>query len=167
MASDNSFWEAYKHPLWQKKSAEIRERAGYRCENCGGEDKTLHTHHGCYLRNRKPWEYSNETLHCLCEECHESIQKLQDDLKLAIGHFVWPMQILGYCEGVRARDNLDYRFELLCHDHACGVADAWGLDADSIIEARDRDGDFVDGHTLHGLELVRDGVFSKGAPCPQ
>lgn len=32
---------------------------------------TLNVHHKEYIKGRKPWEYENEQLLTLCEECHE------------------------------------------------------------------------------------------------
>ena len=79
MAMD--FAKAYKHPLWQKKRLEILEAHEYRCTNCGDEEKTLHVHHGRYDRGKCPWEYPNETLFCLCEDCHAKFQEQQNEIK--------------------------------------------------------------------------------------
>lgn len=71
MKPKSDFWELYKHPKWQKKRLEVMQAAGHRCERCGDDEHELQIHHGFYARNRKPWEYPNETLFCLCKECHE------------------------------------------------------------------------------------------------
>lgn len=69
-----TYWEKLKDPRWQKKRLEVLQRAGFACENCHATDKTLHVHHGYYDRGMEPWEYADETLWCLCEECHEDAE---------------------------------------------------------------------------------------------
>lgn len=32
-------------------------------------------HHGYYEKRKQPWEYPQDSLRTLCEECHESIQE--------------------------------------------------------------------------------------------
>lgn len=80
-----SYSDLLKHPKWQKKRLEILERADFTCEECGNREQTLHVHHGYYEKGLKPWEYSNESLHCLCEKCHEFAQDYGKHLKRLIG----------------------------------------------------------------------------------
>ena len=61
-------------PRWQRKRLAILNRANFRCEKCGDASSTLHVHHGYYKRGLDPWEYEDETLHCLCVSCHEKAQ---------------------------------------------------------------------------------------------
>lgn len=75
-----SYSEKLKDPRWQKKRLEILQRADFKCEDCGASDKTLHVHHGYYERGHDPWEYNEASLHCLCEECHESAQEALRDI---------------------------------------------------------------------------------------
>lgn len=63
--------EQIKHPNWQKKRLEILERDNFTCQECGVENKTLHVHHFNYIQNKKIWEYNNEMLITLCENCHK------------------------------------------------------------------------------------------------
>lgn len=65
------YWEKLKDPRWQKKRLEILQRENFTCEACLATDTTLHVHHGYYEKDKEPWEYENETLHCVCEHCHE------------------------------------------------------------------------------------------------
>lgn len=60
-----------KDPRWQKKRLEIFERDEWRCMLCDSRDKTLTVHHRYYLRGYEPWDYPNEALATLCEECHD------------------------------------------------------------------------------------------------
>jgi hypothetical protein len=94
----NEFFELYKRPEWQEKRLRIMERAGFRCELCSCKDKTLHVHHSHYVRGRKPWEYEDNELSCICEDCHESRHELLKHLKLLCGkmHPDAFAQLLGY-----------------------------------------------------------------------
>jgi len=60
----------YKDPRWQKKRLEVMQRDEFRCLHCGNEKATLNVHHCFYVAGRDPWEYDNECLQTLCEECH-------------------------------------------------------------------------------------------------
>ena len=71
--------ETLRNPRWQKKRLGVLERAGWRCEWCGGRDEELQVHHGYYGKTaegerRKPWEYPDESLYCLCDSCHEKAE---------------------------------------------------------------------------------------------
>lgn len=59
-----------KHPKWQKKRLEIMQRDNFTCQMCGAKDKPLHVHHLVYKKGQKPWEYEDNSLITLCEECH-------------------------------------------------------------------------------------------------
>lgn len=65
-----TYSEKLKDPRWQKKRLEILQAHNFTCDGCADHEKTLHVHHGYYQRDLQPWEYSNETLHVFCEECH-------------------------------------------------------------------------------------------------
>lgn len=66
-----TYSELLQDPRWQKKRLEGLEEAGWRCENCGASDITLHVHHIRYIKGRQPWEYSSEELQVLCKHCHQ------------------------------------------------------------------------------------------------
>ena len=58
-------------PKWQKKRLEILERDEFTCRCCAETEKTLHVHHLIYRRELKnPWDYPNNLLVTLCEDCH-------------------------------------------------------------------------------------------------
>lgn len=63
-----------RDPRWQKKRLEIMERDKFACVVCFAKDKTLNVHHGEYIKDCKPWEYSSDTLHTLCEHCHAEVE---------------------------------------------------------------------------------------------
>lgn len=56
---------------WQKKKYEIFERDNYKCQKCGATKK-LNVHHLSYEQGKLAWEYPNEKLITLCQECHEN-----------------------------------------------------------------------------------------------
>lgn len=72
----SEFWAAYKDPRWQKKRLEIMKRDGFACKKCKSKDHTLHVHHLVYFKDYKPWDYGNNMLVTLCEECHSAITHL-------------------------------------------------------------------------------------------
>lgn len=63
--------EKFKDPRWQRKRLRIFERDGWSCQVCSSTDTTLHVHHRWYEKGKDPWEYPDECLVTLCEECHD------------------------------------------------------------------------------------------------
>lgn len=80
-----TYAEKLKDPRWQKKRLRILERDGFKCLYCSDTDKTLHVHHGYYESGKDPWDYEDDTLHTLCEDCHVSIEEIKRDIHLEIG----------------------------------------------------------------------------------
>lgn len=66
----SEYSEKLRNPKWQKKRLEILEAAGWKCQACDAEDNTLAVHHLIYLSGHEPWDYPNDHLECLCEDCH-------------------------------------------------------------------------------------------------
>ena len=64
-----TYQEKLKDPRWQKKRLEILKRDDFTCQKCFDSENTLHIHHR-YYRKCDPWEYPNEALLTLCENCH-------------------------------------------------------------------------------------------------
>jgi len=46
------------------------ERDGWKCRRCSNDQITLNVHHLKYFPDRDPWDYSEELLVTLCEDCH-------------------------------------------------------------------------------------------------
>jgi hypothetical protein len=65
----------------------VFERAQFTCECCGSTSNQLHAHHKVYLRGRKPWEYDDELLECLCDPCHAEAHENLEELYLAVAEF--------------------------------------------------------------------------------
>ncbi len=66
----NDYLEKLKDPRWQKKRLEILERDKWTCQYCWDEFSTLVVHHKIYLPDKEPWDYPNDLLITLCEDCH-------------------------------------------------------------------------------------------------
>jgi len=65
------FFRGYKDPHWQKLRLEILKRDDWTCVSCGNKDKYLHVHHPVYHPySDHPWEYDEDFLVTLCEDCH-------------------------------------------------------------------------------------------------
>jgi len=66
-----TYSERLRDPRWQRRRLEIMQRAGFICEECVAQDhRTLNVHHKVYRRGAMPWEYTDDELECLCEDCH-------------------------------------------------------------------------------------------------
>lgn len=85
-----TYSEKLKDPNWQRKRLEILQRDNFRCRACESKTKTLHVHHSYYIKNRDPWDYDDNVLLTLCEDCHSKVngilwQKAFMDLNLCPG----------------------------------------------------------------------------------
>lgn len=93
-----TYTEWLKSPEWRARRAEIIELANEQCQECGrckvGCERCDHhddfvdhfeVHHKFYIRGRKPWEYPDECLQCLCGVCHEERTLLDEAIKATIG----------------------------------------------------------------------------------
>lgn len=65
-----TYWEKLKDPRWQRRRLEILQKADFSCGRCGDAESTLHVHHRIYRKKKQPWEYDDDELECLCEDCH-------------------------------------------------------------------------------------------------
>lgn len=75
--SEKSYLELLKDPRWQKKRLEIMKRDEFRCRLCLDTKTSLQVHHKHYVYGKEPWEYPNEDLVTLCEECHLLVETLK------------------------------------------------------------------------------------------
>ena len=69
--TDNSYLEKLKDPRWQRKRLEIFQRDDWTCQKCFDTKKTLNVHHKLYLPKTEPWDYPDDLLITLCQDCHE------------------------------------------------------------------------------------------------
>jgi 5-methylcytosine-specific restriction endonuclease McrA len=70
--AEKSYAEKLKDPRWQKKRLEILQRDNFTCRACEDSSKMLHVHHVFYEKGNDPWDYQNNDLITLCEDCHEA-----------------------------------------------------------------------------------------------
>jgi hypothetical protein len=70
-----TYSEKLKDPRWQKRRLEILSKNEFACEVCGDDEETLHVHHIIYHHKRDPWNYEDNELQCLCEQCHKEIEE--------------------------------------------------------------------------------------------
>ncbi len=68
--SKKEYLKKLKDPRWQKRRLKIFERDEWACQICFDTETTLKVHHRFYENDKEPWEYPEEALVTLCEECH-------------------------------------------------------------------------------------------------
>lgn len=71
--------EQIKSPEWQKRRLEILKRDKFTCQACGENNKELHIHHIKYLKNTNYWDYPDNLLITLCDECHTAEHLCKDE----------------------------------------------------------------------------------------
>ena len=80
-----TYADKLKDPRWQKKRLEIMERDGFRCRDCGDDESTLNVDHKVYRSGADPWDYPNDDLQTLCEDCHDRISKMRKSIMDTVG----------------------------------------------------------------------------------
>jgi len=122
-------------------------------EHCGATEKTLHVHHKYYEKGLKPWEYPDTSLHCLCADCHKSIQAVHMELNRQIGRLdLSDLDVLlGYARGLEMAAYPMVACMPRSYEEAMGIAACWGLSADQVISSLD-DEKRITGYTLDKLK---------------
>lgn len=64
-----NYSDKLKDPRWQRKRLTILNRDGWKCAECGVENRTLHVHHKRY--SGEPWESPDADLITMCAGCHQ------------------------------------------------------------------------------------------------
>jgi hypothetical protein len=72
--------EKLKDINWQKKKNSIQIRDEFTCQKCGSKEGFLNVHHRHYLPGRDPWDYPDQLLILLCEDCHKDEEDCKDIL---------------------------------------------------------------------------------------
>ena len=134
MKTTKSYFELLRHPNWQKKRLKILERAGFECEDCGSKDATFHVHHSYYEKGIAPWDYPDESLHCLCENCHKQAQDINLLLQRQLGKLGLSeiQRLLGYAFALEASDYPMVVVDVFSYPLLEGIADCWRLDPEEI-----------------------------------
>lgn len=134
----SNYSDLLRDPRWQRRRLEILSKTDFHCDECGSGEKTLNVHHLRYRKGAKPWEYEDQDLRALCEDCHEQVHALKKRLDIVIDKCSVEVleRIVGYAEGYGFLLS-DTSYTLVCesHDHCIGVSDAIsfpGIFADAI-----------------------------------
>ena len=131
----SQYSELLKHPLWQKKRLEVLSRADFACEECGDKDSTLHVHHSVYLKGRRPWEYEDRFLQCLCEKCHFEVTTIDSHFMqeyysgLSISE---KRRLVGYIRALDV-DKHHYDYYPATYDEILGFSDYFWIKARNLI----------------------------------
>lgn len=88
-----TYWELLRRPEWQRKRLEMMDAANFECEHCGEKEKTLNVHHKYYTKGAEPWDYPDNALVCLCEDCHGKWHGIKTELDHTIAELS-PFDIL-------------------------------------------------------------------------
>lgn len=78
MKDNRNYYAKLKDGRWQLKRTEIMQRDIWACCEChrlASCGVTLNVHHRFYKRVTNPWEYENDWLETLCEDCHEKRER--------------------------------------------------------------------------------------------
>lgn len=89
MKTKLTYWEQLKDPRWQKRRLEVMGRDEFRCQLCFDDTKTLNVHHRWYEKSRDIWNYPDESLITLCEECHQEEHDAEIRLKKLLAEKKW------------------------------------------------------------------------------
>lgn len=67
-----SYKDDLKDVRWQQKRLKILERDKWKCQktNCSTPEYLLQVHHLDYFPGIKPWDYPDDMLLTLCDNCH-------------------------------------------------------------------------------------------------
>lgn len=78
-----------KDPRWQRRAAEIKSAANWKCENPLCEaDTELQVHHPFYVKGWEPWDYPPSLLICLCDKCHQERQIIENDIHMQLARLL-------------------------------------------------------------------------------
>nr|DAY73205.1 MAG TPA: NinG recombination protein [Caudoviricetes sp.] len=65
--------EQMNDPRWVERSREIMKRDDFTCQLCGKSHTKLNVHHIRYIKGKDYWDYPDELLMTVCENCHQKI----------------------------------------------------------------------------------------------
>jgi hypothetical protein len=153
-----TYAEQLKHPNWQRRRLERLSQANFECEDCGSKEKTLHVHHKQYIKGRMAWEYEDEQLMALCEDCHEDHHTTSGQLKFVVSKLekYELEELLGYAMGMYLLSYLDSKTDCT---HLLGCEMAQGLAAsigrapllDAVWDCAERNMGFISGADIYTI----------------
>lgn len=80
-----SYSELLRHPMWQKKCAEIRAMDNFLCVMCQDPNEPTDVHHIYYDKDTDPWDYPDDALISLCPDCHKAVEEVIREFRKIIG----------------------------------------------------------------------------------
>lgn len=167
-----TYSEKLKDPRWQKKRLEIMQRDEFACRNCGEDKDTLNVHHGYYERGLDPWEYPDDTLHTLCEKCHQEAQEADLVLRRLLGRMTDLYRVTGYVKGIAIDSYGLNEVRIFNAEDAGGMGDYLGVSDETIFRAVDKSGGAFNSQNLSEIDCLRRrftediGRFCRGAHLP-
>lgn len=154
-----SYTRKLQDPRWQKRRLEVFDKARWLCSGCGSGDKTLHVHHRDYVWGRDPWDYPDDTLECLCSECHEDATYAQKTLKREISGLstVSMERLIGYARGIKEIWEHDFfssehKLRADNYEQAMGLADCFECDVEDVVKLITKDSDGTNYVTVGDLD---------------
>jgi hypothetical protein len=87
MKNKPTYAELLRDPRWQRRRLEIMERDNFTCLECNSHEKTLNVHHCYYESGLMPWEYPDDALKTLCQDCHEIRQMIELKIQKELAAF--------------------------------------------------------------------------------
>lgn len=150
-----SYSELLKDPHWQRRRLEILNRSNFTCESCESGDKTLHVHHKLYRKGAMPWEYENQELQALCEDCHTEQHIFRERLNEAVAYIQsCDMDVLlGFAEALAARAECTEEVVIRSAEHAMGVSACfWPHDEVPVLE-------LLSGRTAEGATVSLEALW--------
>jgi hypothetical protein len=92
MEEVKTYAEKLQDPRWQQKRLRIMERDDFTCQKCFGTENMLTVHHKYYIYKKDPWDYPDDLLITLCDDCH----KAEEEAKYIISDFAKVLLAKGY-----------------------------------------------------------------------
>lgn len=110
--SKSNYWELLKDPRWQQMRLRVMEREGFACQDCDDKTTTLNVHHTYYEKGNAPWEYPEDSLHCLCETCHKRAEVERVQMLKTLGRLSRDRRLMayGFAQGMRCDEDGDKQF---------------------------------------------------------
>jgi Zn finger protein HypA/HybF involved in hydrogenase expression len=130
MAKDSrSYFDLLRDPQWQKKRLEVMQRATFKCEQCEDGKSTLNVHHSYYEKGLMPWEYPDESLHCLCEPCHQEAERIRKGLMRQLGRISLgdTERLLGFAKGLEMAEFPNTTHKADDYESVSGMVQAFGF----------------------------------------
>ena len=162
-----TYQQQLNHPKWIELTKKMKEKEGWKCQKCSAVDKPLHLHHSCYVKGRLIWEYAEELLKVLCEDCHKylhwEIEHAKDMLQIGLDYKKdFEQQEREIAEARRQGWDWDYRN--CCPQNKFGLAEQCtqcGLIHENWSHGEDTECPNCYGHMNNGKVLTLEEILKR------